>query len=446
MRREEAVLPGAADEFEKLAADLRAADLALLSTDAGGTILFSHIGEAMAGDVAADLRPGQRWQPGRSQIVDKFHCHTEAVPGGSGASVASVASVAVLSRSSAASLYAAAFARMAARLLAYRAAAVGTASLPEGPELAAHRARLGAAARVCGSDPAMKRNLDLAQHLAQRGVPILLAGETGTGKEVFARGLHELSHRYAGPFVAVNCASIPEALIESELFGYRKGAFTGAAREGYRGRILQADGGTLFLDEIGDMPLALQARLLRVLETREVVPLGGEQAVNVDLQVVSATHRDLAAAVRAGLFREDLYYRLCGMLIELPPLRRRADRRALLLRVLAEESQGRAVFAPAALELLDEHAWPGNFRELRNAVKVALALTADDIIRPEHLPPAIGNGAAAPDDERGALLASIERHRWNLSAVARRLGISRRTLYRRMHRLGILVAVDGEHG
>ena len=446
MRREEAVLPGAADEFEKLAADLRAADLALLCADAGGIILFSHIGEAMAGDVAADLRPGQRWQPGRSQIVDKFHCHTEAVPGAAGASVASVATVAVLSRSSAASLYAAAFARMAARLLAYRAAAVGTASLPEGPELAAHRARLGAAARVCGSDPAMKRNLDLAQHLAQRGVPILLAGETGTGKEVFARGLHELSHRYAGPFVAVNCASIPEALIESELFGYRKGAFTGAAREGYRGRILQADGGTLFLDEIGDMPLALQARLLRVLETREVVPLGGEQAVNVDLQVVSATHRDLAAAVRAGLFREDLYYRLCGMLIELPPLRRRADRRALLLRVLAEESQGRAVFAPAALELLDEHAWPGNFRELRNAVKVALALTADDIIRPEHLPPAIGNGAAAPDDERGALLASIERHRWNLSAVARRLGISRRTLYRRMHRLGILVAVDGEHG
>jgi transcriptional regulator of acetoin/glycerol metabolism len=444
MRREEPVLPGAADEFAKLADDLRAADLALLCTDACGGILFSHIGEAMAGDVAADLRPGQRWLPGRSQIVDKFHCHAEAVPGGDGASVA------VLSRSSAASPYAAALARMAARLVAYRAAAAGAAALPEGPELAAHRARLGAAARVCGSDPAMKRNLELAQHLAQRGVPILLAGETGTGKEVFARGLHELSHRYAGPFVAVNCASIPEALIESELFGYRKGAFTGAARDGYRGRILQADGGTLFLDEIGDMPLALQARLLRVLETREVVPLGGEQAVNVDLQVVSATHRDLAAAVRAGLFREDLYYRLCGMLIELPPLRRRADRRALLLRVLAEESQGRAVFAPAALELLDEHAWPGNFRELRNAVKVALALTADDIIRPEHLPPAIGNGAAAPalapGDERGALLASIERHRWNLSAVARRLGISRRTLYRRMHRLGILVAVDGEHG
>ena len=440
MRREEPVLPRAADEFEKLAADLRAADLALLCTDAGGTILFSHIGEAMDGDVAADLRPGQRWQPGRSQIVDKFHCHAEAVPGAAGESVA------VLSRSSAAAPYAAALARMAARLVAYRAAAA-VAVLPEGPELAAHRARLGAAARVCGSDPAMKRNLDLAQHLAQRGVPILLSGETGTGKEVFARALHELSHRYAGPFVAVNCAAIPEALIESELFGYRKGAFTGAARGGYRGRILQADGGTLFLDEIGDMPLALQARLLRVLEAREVVPLGGEQAVNVDLQVVSATHRDLEAAVRAGRFREDLYYRLCGMLIELPPLRRRADRRALLQRVLAEESQGRAVLAPAALELLDAHAWPGNFRELRNAVKVALALTADDVIRPEHLPPAVAAAPhIAPGDERGALLASIERHRWNLSAVARRLGISRRTLYRRMHRLGILVAVDSGHG
>ena len=177
------------------------------------------------------------------------------------------------------------------------------------------------------------------------------------------------------------------------------------------------------------------------------MPLGGEQAVNVDLQVVSATHRDLEAAVRAGRFREDLYYRLCGMLIELPPLRRRADRRALLQRVLAEESQGRAVLAPAALELLDAHAWPGNFRELRNAVKVALALTADDVIRPEHLPPAVAAAPhIAPGDERGALLASIERQRWNLSAVARCLGISRRTLYRRMHRLGILVAVGGGHG
>ncbi|MBK6400481.1 MAG: sigma-54-dependent Fis family transcriptional regulator [Rhodocyclaceae bacterium] len=433
----------AAAEFDKLATDLRASDLAVLCTDADGTILFSHIGEAMAGDIAADLRPGRRWQPGRSQIVDKFHCHAESVPGAAGQFVAVLA---VLSRSNAAAPYAAALARMAARLIAYRCA-TGAAPFPEGPELAAHRARLGAAERVCGNDPAMKASLKLAQHLAQRGIPLLLAGDTGTGKEVFARALHELSHRYAGPFVAVNCASIPEALIESELFGYRKGAFTGAAREGYRGRILQADGGTLFLDEIGDMPVALQARLLRVLEAREVVPLGGEQPVNVDIQVVSATHRDLEAGVGEGRFREDLYYRLAGMRIELPPLRRRSDRRALLLRVLSEESQGRAVFAPAALELLDEYGWPGNFRELRNAVKVALALTADDIVRPEHLPPAIVSGAAgAPGDERGVLLASIEHHRWNLSAVARRLGISRRTLYRRMHRLGILVATEGGHG
>ena len=440
------VLAGAAAEFEKLAADLRDSDLALLCTDAGGAILFSHIGEAMAGDIAADLRPGRRWQPGHSQLVDRLHCHAEAVPGGAGEGATVLA---VLSRSNAAAPYAAALARMAARLVAYRCAA-GASPFPDGPELAAHRARLGAAARVCGNDPAMKHNLALAQHLAQRGMPILLVGDTGTGKEVFARALHELSHRYAGPFVAVNCASIPEALIESELFGYRKGAFTGAAREGYRGRILQSDGGTLFLDEIGDMPIALQARLLRVLEMREVTPLGGEQSVNVDIQVVSATHRDLETDVREGRFREDLYYRLAGMRIELPPLRRRADRRALLLRVLSEESQGRAVFAPAALELLDEHSWPGNFRELRNAVKVALALAADDIVRPEHLPPAIVAGtpgaAGAPGDERGALLASIEQHRWNLSAVARRLGISRRTLYRRMHRLGILAAAEGGHG
>ncbi len=429
----------AAAEFDQLAADLRASDLAVLCTDAGGTILFSHIGEAMAGDIVADLRPGQHWQPGRSQVVDRLHCHAESIPGLAGM-------VSVLSRSNATAPYAAALARMAARLIAYRCAA-GAAPFPEGPELLAHRARLGAAERVCGNDPAMKASLKLAQHLAQRGIPLLLAGETGSGKEVFARALHELSHRYAGPFVAVNCAAIPEALIESELFGYRKGAFTGAAREGYRGRILQADGGTLFLDEIGDMPIALQARLLRVLETREIVPLGGEQPVNVDLQVVSATHRDLEAGVREGRFREDLYYRLAGMCIELPPLRRRADRRALLLRVLFEESQGRAVFAPAALDLLDAYAWPGNFRELRNAVKVAIVLSADDIVRPEHLPPAIATGVAcAPGDERGALLASIEHHRWNLSAVARRLGISRRTLYRRMHRLGILASAEGGHG
>ena len=429
----------AAAEFDQLAADLRASDLAVLCTDAGGTILFSHIGEAMAGDIVADLRPGQHWQPGRSQVVDRLHCHAESIPGLAGM-------VSVLSRSNATAPYAAALARMAARLIAYRCAA-GAAPFPEGPELLAHRARLGAAERVCGNDPAMKASLKLAQHLAQRGIPLLLAGETGSGKEVFARALHELSHRYAGPFVAVNCAAIPEALIESELFGYRKGAFTGAAREGYRGRILQADGGTLFLDEIGDMPIALQARLLRVLETREIVPLGGEQPVNVDLQVVSATHRDLEAGVREGRFREDLYYRLAGMCIELPPLRRRADRRALLLRVLFEESQGRAVFAPAALDLLDAYAWPGNFRELRNAVKVAIVLSADDIVRPEHLPPAIATGvASAPGDERGALLASIEHHRWNLSAVARRLGISRRTLYRRMHRLGILASAEGGHG
>ena len=429
----------AAAEFDQLAADLRASDLAVLCTDAGGTILFSHIGEAMAGDIVADLRPGQHWQPGRSQVVDRLHCHAESIPGLAGM-------VSVLSRSNATAPYAAALARMAARLIAYRCAA-GAAPFPEGPELLAHRARLGAAERVCGNDPAMKASLKLAQHLAQRGIPLLLAGETGSGKEVFARALHELSHRYAGPFVAVNCAAIPEALIESELFGYRKGAFTGAAREGYRGRILQADGGTLFLDEIGDMPIALQARLLRVLETREIVPLGGEQPVNVDLQVVSATHRDLEAGVREGRFREDLYYRLAGMCIELPPLRRRADRRALLLRVLFEESQGRAVFAPAALDLLDAYAWPGNFRELRNAVKVAIVLSTDDIVRPEHLPPAIATGvASAPGDERGALLASIEHHRWNLSAVARRLGISRRTLYRRMHRLGILASAEGGHG
>ncbi|MGD7217435.1 sigma 54-interacting transcriptional regulator, partial [Ralstonia pseudosolanacearum] len=171
--------------------------------------------------------------------------------------------------------------------------------------------------------------------------PLLLHGETGTGKEAFARAVHQASSRAAQPFVAVNCAAIPETLIESELFGYRGGSFTGARREGMRGKLQQADGGTLFLDEIGDM----QSRLLRVLEERAVVPIGGE-AQTVDVRIVSASHRDMEARVRDGRFREDLYYRLNGLRITLPPLRERADKAALLAHVLAEESRGR----PARLD------------------------------------------------------------------------------------------------
>ena len=176
-------------------------------------------------------------------------------------------------------------------------------------------------------DPRMAENVRCATRVLNRDISILICGETGTGKDVFARAIHAASARTGGAFVAVNCASLPESLIESELFGYKSGAFTGASREGRRGKICQANGGTLFLDEIGDMPLALQARLLHVLEEREVVPLGGEAPVAVDIQLISATHRDLQEMVRRGEFREDLFYRLQGIRLMLPPLRERADRR-----------------------------------------------------------------------------------------------------------------------
>jgi transcriptional regulator of acetoin/glycerol metabolism len=292
------------------------------------------------------------------------------------------------------------------------------------------------------------RSLDLAQRLAGRNIPILLIGETGSGKEVFARAVHLLSHRYVSRFVAVNCASVPETLIESELLGYRRGAFTGAARDGYRGRIVQADGGVLFLDEIGDMPMAMQARLLRVLEAGEVTPLGSDESVKVDIQIISATHRDLEQSVRDGLFREDLYYRLCGMRINLPPLRERSDRRTLLQSVLEEESQGQASFDAVALEALDRYTWPGNLRELRNTVRVALAFVEDGVVRLEHLPALITGRMPArtvASDERGILLNEIEQQRWNISAVARKLGISRSTLYRRMRRLAIAIPANAEH-
>lgn len=446
------LLPDMGIELERLFDDLSDSDSALVCIDADGVVLFVHIGSALVDDLlVAGLAEGMNWYSHRHRLLDKVYCHMEPLSAADGSKLASLA---VLTRSNAAAPYSAALARMAARLIGYRAAsarsvgiAVPSIQTIDGPELTAHRARLGAAERISTGDPMMARNLEMAQRLTTRNIPILLIGDTGTGKEVFARALHDLSHRYAGRFIAVNCASVPETLIESELFGYRHGAFTGSAREGYRGKIMQADGGTLFLDEIGDMPLPLQARLLRVLETREVTPLGGESAVNVDIQVVSATHRDLENNVRDGRFREDLYFRLCGMRIDLPRLRERSDRRELLMQVLDEESEGCAVFDAVALDALDGYAWPGNLRELRNVIRVALALSETEVIRPEHLPLTLGNVMTYPvvesGDERTRLLASIERQRWNLSAVARTLCVSRNTLYRRMRRLGIAMPSGG---
>ncbi|MGD8913929.1 MAG: sigma-54-dependent Fis family transcriptional regulator, partial [Candidatus Thiodiazotropha sp.] len=198
--------------------------------------------------------------------------------------------------------------------------------------------------------------------LVERDVPCMLFGETGTGKEMFARALHQASSRHDKAFVAVNCASLPESLIESELFGYRPGAFTGANRDGSRGKIVQADGGTLFLDEIGDMPLHLQARLLRVLEEREVTPLGGEKPIKVSIKLISATHHNIKDMIEDGDFREDLYYRLHGVSLTMPPLRKRTDRLQLIKHIaqLEADISEELNWEPDALKLLENFNWPGN--------------------------------------------------------------------------------------
>ncbi|HWT36338.1 MAG TPA: sigma-54-dependent Fis family transcriptional regulator [Paraburkholderia sp.] len=327
-------------------------------------------------------------------------------------------------------------------------------------------------------DPRMAAQSQLAARVIQRKIPIILRGQTGTGKEVFANALHSISPNAAGAFVAVNCASLPETLIESELFGYRAGAFTGAQREGRRGKIVQANNGTLFLDEIGDMPMALQARLLRVLEEHEVTPLGAETTIKVDFQLISASHRNLLDLVQRGLFREDLYYRLNGIEINLPPLCERADLLPLVQHILESESDDPPELSAEARQALVNYAWPGNIRQLRHVLQMAIALCDGPEIRCAHLPAEIVNdangthmhaspagqfapparAAAAPpfdDDtdlsalnaiqikERETVLAMLDEHRWNVSNVAKTLGISRNTLYRKMHRLHIRLSHDG---
>jgi transcriptional regulator of acetoin/glycerol metabolism len=300
-------------------------------------------------------------------------------------------------------------------------------------------------------DPRLEESLRLAVRVKDRNLPVLIQGETGSGKEVFARQLHQASQRRERPFVAVNCAAIPENLIESELFGYVAGAFTGASSKGMQGLLEQADGGTLFLDEIGDMPLPLQTRLLRVLAEGEVAPLGASRRKVIDLQVVCASHRDLEALVAAGEFREDLYFRLSGARFQLPPLRERSDRLALINRILDEESTLCAEpmrLGGAALECLLGYRWPGNVRQLRHVLRYACAVCDSNLIQISHLPEQLqghrhnGPSADATIDccaspERQTLLDALVRHRWKPAAAAKALGISRATLYRRVHQHGI---------
>jgi len=296
-------------------------------------------------------------------------------------------------------------------------------------------------------DPRLADSLRLAVRVKDRNLPVLIQGETGAGKEIFARQLHQASQRRDRPFVALNCAAIPESLIESELFGYVAGAFTGASAKGMQGLLQQADGGTLFLDEIGDMPLALQTRLLRVLAEGEVAPLGASRRKAVDIQVICATHRDLETLVAAGEFREDLYFRLGGARFQLPPLRERTDRLALINRILAEESAlcgGAVQLSGAALECLLGYSWPGNVRQLRHVLRYACAVCEASVIQLSHLPESLHSADAAAQSpepsaspERQALLDALVRHRWKPTATARALGISRATLYRRVHQHGI---------
>ncbi|CRM94358.1 Acetoin catabolism regulatory protein [Pseudomonas sp. 22 E 5] len=303
-------------------------------------------------------------------------------------------------------------------------------------------------ADICLGDPALQNDFRKALRVFERDVPLLINGETGCGKEAFAKAVHQASSRADKPFVALNCAAIPENLIESELFGYRGGSFTGALKEGMRGKLQQADGGTLFLDEIGDMPFALQTRLLRVLEDRVVVPIGGAPQA-VDVRVISATHRNLSARVANGSFREDLYYRLNGLEIAVPPLRERSDKAQLLAFLLANEAAGQVVsLDEAAHHALLEYAWPGNVRQLRNVLRTLAALCENGQIGFEDLPPIIrqaravtvvesGQERALDDAERVALLNALKQQHWHMSHTAKSLGVSRNTLYRKLRKHGI---------
>ncbi len=297
--------------------------------------------------------------------------------------------------------------------------------------------------RIVASAPAMRRVLDLVERVAPRSVNVLVRGESGTGKELIAKLLHHLSGR-DGPLVALNCGALPESLLESELFGIEGGVATGV--QARRGKFELADGGTLFLDELGDMPPVLQVKLLRALQEREVVRVGGEQPVRVDVRVVAATHRHLEALVAEGTFREDLYYRLKGVELELPPLRERREDIPHLVRLFVDDFCAREKMPPPqlsreALQLLLEHDYPGNVRELQNLIEGAISL-ADGRIEADLLRSLAGPGAAPPPVagpepldldavERRHIAKVLRLAHGNKSEAARLLGVDRKTLQRK---------------
>ena len=333
-------------------------------------------------------------------------------------------------------------------------------------------------------DPQVSAVLRKLQMVQGRDIPIMILGETGTGKDLLAQAIHNDSERSERPFVSVNCASIPETLIESELFGYEEGAFTGARRKGSMGKILQANGGTLFLDEIGDMPTQLQARLLRVLQERRVNPLGSTKEYEVDVTIVCATHRNLKEQIARGQFREDLYYRLNGLVVRLPPLRDRTDFEVVARKILASfcDRGNQIDIAPDVMALFKRYNWPGNFRQLHNLLRTAVAMVGceghiqighlpddflDEVVSVPPLvsqPPAVSqapnvfdpamtglNGQVAPatpvadvarndahkleDMTLQAMADALRRCHGNVSAAAKLLGVSRNTIYRKKGQL-----------
>ena len=328
------------------------------------------------------------------------------------------------------------------------------------PVARAESAEAGAARRLSSlrylntGDAQMQRLIDKVGKVLGRDISILVTGETGTGKDLLAQAIHNDSPRADGPFVAVNCASIPETLIESELFGYEDGAFTGARKKGSLGKILQANGGTLFLDEIGDMPVGLQARLLRVLQERMVTPLGSTKSIPVNVALICATNRNLRNMIAEGSFREDLYYRLNGLVVKLPPLRERTDLEIVIHRLLASQSEGQSCkVSDKVMRMFRQHNWPGNFRQLSNLLRTAVVMLGDDPeIGIDHLPDdfledissvlrqevagtdkrAVRQITTLEDVEALVIRKSLEAHGGNVSATARTLGVSRNTIYRKM--------------
>jgi DNA-binding NtrC family response regulator len=307
---------------------------------------------------------------------------------------------------------------------------------------------------VIGSGPGMARVFELVKKVAPANASVVITGESGTGKEVVARAVHSLSTRKDKPFVALNCGAIPPTLIESELFGYERGAFTGADQRRL-GTFELAHGGTLFLDEIGELPLEMQGKFLRVLEERKFRRLGGKSEVEVDVRVICATNRDLKEEIKKGRFREDLYFRLHVFTVHLPPLKERREDVPLLVQHFIEKFNGETGkhvqgVSPAAMEVLQNYTWPGNIRELRNTVERAMILTDGDTIDGEHLPPdmrptrpesatlRVPLGIQLRDVEKEYILASLQKNAGNKARTAEVLGISEKTLYNKLNRYAAL--------